>query len=605
MAMGGGGGGGMGAAIKAGQAVVTASLDMGPLKSGIAEARKMALKIGAGIGGIGAGIGGIGAAITAPIIAGFKSAVDEVTEFRKAADQLGSTTEIVSGLAFAAKKAGVDTDTFVTSARHMQKVLSEAAGGDKGAIDSLAKLGIKAQDLIDKPLDEQFAAIADGIKGLSNPADQAAAALDIMGRSGADLVPVLRKGSAGLADMRTEAENMGAIVSTEDAANAKLFTSAIGRAKLAVEQFWKAVGSSILPLAAQLKEYSDIFVQIVWAARRFVEENRAAIATIFAVGSAIIGIGTALIAVGSLLAAASVAVGGFLAALSAVGAVLAVVFSPVGLGIAALVVAGVLVAALVADFADLEQIGKVLGPVFRGLADTFASTWSGISDALAAGDLKLAFEIAVAGLDVVWKGFLVALEVGWGEFKGVFVDGWHAVAHELEKVWDDLTTTMAVMIAKVVAEFKDAIGDAAGAQKYRDAIPLLNLNNQTDKERKDFNFGIEQRARESARLADLTGAAAGLGMAVAALKDLEGKAAYNRGIAEFLKGEYDPEKAQRAAGAMQAIAGGTRGAFGGGNLAQQFMGGSGTPIDKIEKNTKRAADGIDEMKKKGAGLEAD
>ena len=61
----------------------------------------------------------------------------------------------------------------------------------------------------------------------------------------------------------------------------------------------------------------------------------------------------------------------------------------------------------------------------------------------------------------------------------------------------------------------------------------------------------------------------------------------------------------KAAAAGQAVAGASRGAFGGPNLAQGLRLGSTTTQEKIEKNTARAADDLDEIKDKVGGVKVD
>ncbi len=635
MAAGSAGGGGMGAAIMAGRAVVGTSLDMSGLESGLAKAKKTLVGWGKNVAVAGAAVAGLGGLIVAPILAGFHSAVTEITEVRKAAEQLGAGTEEVSALAFAAKKAGVDLDGFVTSGRHMQKVLSDAASGDQGAADTLKKLGLNAKDLINLPLEDQFNAIADGIAALPNASDQAAAAMDVFGKAGAAMVPILRKGSAGLKEMRADAEDMGAIISTEDAAKAKEYTKAMGRAKMAVEEFWQEVGSSVLGLAGPIKEASDIFVSIVNGARRWAEANRPLVLSIFGVGAAIVAAGTALVAIGGFLAAAGVAVGGFMTALTAVGSVLAFVFSPVGLGIAALAVAGVAVAALVMEFGDLEEIGKTLGPVFSGLGDVFAETWGGIKDALAAGDLGLAFQIAVDGLDVIWQGALVGLQAGWVSFKGVFVDEWHKGVTELELAWNDFDTVLQTSILDVLSTiskefhgfFADLLNMAASAAEaigQDDFAKALRTTATAGPEvfdaakREVARKGIDEAkkiqddadAAQAEREIDRAGKTQEqidkLVEARQKLADDRQKAAEARAEADFQKEMQklfdDETRMQRGAGAMAAIESAGRGSFGTFGNAAGIFGATVAPLKDIADNTGRAADGIDEIKKKPGGI---
>lgn len=588
----------MGRAIQAGQAVVTAKLDDGPLKSGLAAAQKMVLKWGAGIAAAGAGVVAGGASLVAPILASFKSAVDEITTVRKAAEQLGAGTAETSALGYAAQKAGLDFDSLVTSSRHMQTVIAGAADGEASATNALARLGIKANELAKLPLQDQFARIADGIAALPDPAHQAQAALDIFGRSGADLLPVLRDGAAGLAKIRKEAEDMGAIVSPEDAKQAKDFTKAIGQAQTAIEYFYRSVGASILPQAAQLKEYSDIFAGFVRQARRWVEENRALVVGVFAVGAGIVALGGALIGVGSLLAASAVAVGGFAAAFSAAGAVIATVFSSPVIIVGALALGfAALTAAVLADAGTLEDAAAIIQRVWRPLVDLVSSTFTGVTDALRAGDLELALKVAVAGLDVIWKGFLVGLQLGWNEFKNVFVDGWIDAITELKVLAADLANFLRKQVGDI---FNNKAGrflaDHPEFGGFASLVAGAGIGGASEEGIRAAGEKAKADAH-AARAADGLAAALELGKAVVA----QNAAVREANVAANTKlfGDFMNDIANtaiRGQAVASVLAGGVRGGFAGGNLGAQFSVGSADvqkqQLDvqkQIEENTRKPA----------------
>src|SRR5262245_5246679 len=146
----GGAGGGTGAAIKAGLAVVTAKLDDAPLKGGLNAAKKYVMDWGASIAKTGAGLAGIGAAIEGPILGASYAAIERFNEMRKAADQLGTTPEIFSGLAFAVKKFGIDSQGLVGASRFMERFVAKAQEGGSAA-EAFEKIGLDAKELIKLP----------------------------------------------------------------------------------------------------------------------------------------------------------------------------------------------------------------------------------------------------------------------------------------------------------------------------------------------------------------------------------------------------------------------------------------------------------------------
>ena len=51
--------------------------------------------------------------------------------------------------------------------------------------------------------------VADGLKGLESDSEKAALAQQLLGRSGADLLPLFKEGSDGIANLQQQARDLG------------------------------------------------------------------------------------------------------------------------------------------------------------------------------------------------------------------------------------------------------------------------------------------------------------------------------------------------------------------------------------------------------------
>lgn len=631
----GGSSSGSGRSIKAGNAHVTTSVDDSGLKSGLKKAERMVRKFGAGVAAGGGALIGFGGALLAPILESFREVVKEFDEIKKASDRLGSSAEVVSALGYAAANSGSDFDTFESSARHLQKTIIDAANGSQEAQLALKALGLSAKDLQSKSLDEQFGLIADGLAGIAAE-ERAPALMAVMGKSAAALIPMLKNGSAGLKAMRAEAEKVGAIVSSEDAENAERAGDAISRAWNAVKNTFRSVGAALLPQVDSIERFSSAFVDGIKYIRDFVNENRQVILIVTAVAAGLIAAGSALLAIGTGLFAASIAVSGFTAVISGLIAAAPVILivTAIGLAIATIGTIAVAVAAQFDEFWQALDAGAyVFDTIWGGIAATFQKTWKGISDALAAGDLKLAFQIGLAELDVLWQGFLLGLQVAWNEFKGMFVDGWHDTVTRIELAWNDLgsaITDAMLSVLQLLAEqfsefFTRFLGRAAALAERVGADDLANdlkaigeagpgvfaeARKDVERERRDKEKQIKEEAdraqaeRNAARNLDLLGQAAALAAAQVNLDTLVKKAEAEKnakiagnlamlGLAIVLG--QDKQRAAAIAG-MAAASKGTFSTFGAG--AQMFGGGAGITLDKIQRNTKDAADDLGVIKGK-------
>lgn len=173
-------------------------------------------------------LGGLGIAMSAASIVGMvKGQLEAVDVVAKLSDRLGIATESIVGLQHAADLAGVSNEELTGGLEKMLKTLGLAAGGSKSATAALAAVGLSAEDVKSMEPAAAFSAIAEGLTNMEDPAARAKAAMDIFGKSGQSLLPLLMSGAAGLADAQREAEKFGLTFSRMDAAQVEEANDAV------------------------------------------------------------------------------------------------------------------------------------------------------------------------------------------------------------------------------------------------------------------------------------------------------------------------------------------------------------------------------------------
>lgn len=158
------------------------------------------------------------------------SAADAVGD---AAERAGALASEMSRMNFIAEQSDTSFETLESGVKNFHKTLSNAAAGEKTAADALDAIGISADQLRGKGLEEQFAVIADGFASVKDPADRTRLAMEIFGKSGNDLIPLLNKGSEGIRMLAHEADALG--ITLDDRA-----TQSIDRATKSLDKFWSA-----------------------------------------------------------------------------------------------------------------------------------------------------------------------------------------------------------------------------------------------------------------------------------------------------------------------------------------------------------------------------
>lgn len=173
-------------------------------------------------------IGTAAAAAFAVVVRQSSRAIDALA---KQSDQLGIATEKMAALNFAAGLAGVSQEQLTQAIARQQRVIADANQGLASAARALQRLGLSAQELRNLSPDQQFRVLADALNGLENQTERTALAQEVFGRSGAALLPLLSRGSEGLAQAEEEARKLGITLSRLDAAKVEAANDAMARAR--------------------------------------------------------------------------------------------------------------------------------------------------------------------------------------------------------------------------------------------------------------------------------------------------------------------------------------------------------------------------------------
>jgi hypothetical protein len=146
------------------------------------------------------------------MVVGSASAVAAIDDLSK---RTGVSSTALQAYQFAADQSGVSIETFGKSLQKLTINLGEAQTGNGAAIKAFTDLGLSVQELSTLSPQVAFEKIAASIAALPNPAQQAAAAVSLFGKSGVDLVPVFQEGAGFLQEMREEAERLGTVLSED------------------------------------------------------------------------------------------------------------------------------------------------------------------------------------------------------------------------------------------------------------------------------------------------------------------------------------------------------------------------------------------------------
>ena len=137
---------------------------------------------------------------------------DRVEKLGNTADKLGVSFEFIQLLEEAGNRSGVSIESVSSAFGKLQKTLAGADDESKAATESLAKLGVSFADLESLSPEEQIRLVGEKLQGIEDPAKRTAAAMQIFGKSGADLLPFF----AQLGPAANDIERLGGSLSEID-----------------------------------------------------------------------------------------------------------------------------------------------------------------------------------------------------------------------------------------------------------------------------------------------------------------------------------------------------------------------------------------------------
>lgn len=201
-------------------------------------------KVGAGMMAAGAGVMAVG-------IASANSTVELGREVMKLQRLTGMNAEAASGLRGAAKLAGTDVDALAIG---LVK-LSKAAETNSPKFDDL---GIKTRDAAGAliPMADLLPIVADKFQEMPNGIEKTVAATTLFGKSGADLIPFLNRGAAGLQELTDKAKEMGITLSEGNVGQIKTYITAQRELEQSIDGIKTQVGMEMIPV---MTFFTDMF----------------------------------------------------------------------------------------------------------------------------------------------------------------------------------------------------------------------------------------------------------------------------------------------------------------------------------------------------------
>lgn len=180
-----------------------------------------------------------GAAATGGLVMIANRAIDAADELGKLSQKLGINVEMLAGYQHAADLSGLSAEAFGARVRNLSKYMTE-----NGA--ALRAAGITATDANGAlmQLADKFQTMEDGTK-------KTAIAMKLLGKSGADMIPLLNGGGKALADLVAEGQRLNP-VTAESAKQAESFNDNLARIQKSAGTLGVQLANVLLPTLSDI-----------------------------------------------------------------------------------------------------------------------------------------------------------------------------------------------------------------------------------------------------------------------------------------------------------------------------------------------------------------
>lgn len=427
---------------------VNMGLDSAQFQAGLKSAQTSAERFSKALKTSMAAAAATAAAALGGIAVGVRNAMKSADELSKMAQKIGIPTEELSKLKYAADMSGVSLQGLQTAVGRLSRNMSDAAKGTGEGAKAFKALGIsvKGSDGTLKSSSAVMTELADKFAKMPDGAQKTALAMELMGRSGADMIPMLNGGSAALNELMAEAKALGLEISTSTGRAAEAFNDNISRMGYAISGLTLGITAALAPA---LVVVTDGMVAVTKAVLKGLEylpvlAEYAAVAggalavmagpaILSSIGSMTVAIGTGLVGAVKILTAAIVA-------------------NPLG----ALAVG--IAAAVTAVYHFRDEIQKAIGVDVVGIVKA------------AANYILNSFRAAYEDLKFIWGNFGNIMGAAVIGGVNVAIKAINSLANSAKVVMNDLIDTMNMIPGVSIGKFN--VGDVVGqiANPYANAM---------------------------------------------------------------------------------------------------------------------------------------
>lgn len=179
-----------------------------------------------------------------------------IDETAKLSQRTGIAIEALQGFQVAADLSGVQN--LEGGLQRLTISLGDAANGSATAQKAFANIGLSVDELMGMAPEDQFRAVAAAISAIPDQASQAAAAMDLFGRTGVELLPLF---ASNLEEVEARANRLGIVLSGDQTAAIEEMNDSLDLVSKTFDGIIGQVTANLAPIVSSLAEEFLAFVE--------------------------------------------------------------------------------------------------------------------------------------------------------------------------------------------------------------------------------------------------------------------------------------------------------------------------------------------------------
>jgi hypothetical protein len=206
-----------------------------------------------------------GAAIGVVMVKNFIDAADKLTDL---SERTGIAVDDLSRLGYVAQMSGISADEMTGAIVKLSNTMAMASvnGGTASRVFDVLGVSVKNTDGTLRSQVDVLKDVADKFASYEDGAAKTALAVQLFGKSGANLIPVLNAGAEGIQAMSDESDKLGNTINTRTAQAAAEFNDNLDRLAVLSGNAAQSLSESLLP---SLVSITDAMIEGIQNAQQY------------------------------------------------------------------------------------------------------------------------------------------------------------------------------------------------------------------------------------------------------------------------------------------------------------------------------------------------